>query len=134
MNENTLETYYSLIEAAKLFFPPESEVTVNTLRLAIREGRLPAIKPGRRILVCRSGISEMLKRSSFQPCQGNQKAPGSTYDNGRAGIRSGASGMDSTKLAQDAAKGTLAKLKRRFAPTSPKNINRLAEVIPIRSS
>jgi hypothetical protein len=116
MSDNPLETYYPLTEAAGRFFPPEARVTVNTLRLAIREGRLPAVKLGRRILVCRSGIDEMLKRSSFEPCQGKQKAPGSAQD----GTPSGSSSIEEQKLAQDVAKATLAELKQRCMPTSPK--------------
>ncbi|MGO9545345.1 MAG: helix-turn-helix domain-containing protein, partial [Rhodomicrobium sp.] len=125
MNEKILEIdeYLPLGIAAERFFPAAAGVTVATLRKAIRDGRLSAIRPGRRILVCRADVMEMLKRSSFTPCQGKQKAPGSISGSGQAANPSGSFSTGETRLAQDAASGTLQKLKQRFGRTSKKNIN-----------
>jgi excisionase family DNA binding protein len=135
MDGNPLEfdEYLPLAEAAQRFFPAPAGVTVATLRKAIRDGRLRAVRPGRFILVCRRDVIEMLQRSEFKPCQGKQKALGSTSASGMVASPSGLSSTVETRLAQDAARGTLNKLKHRFARTSPKNTSQPAPVIPLRS-
>lgn len=51
--------FLTLPEAAEI-----ARASVNTLRFWIREGRLPASKPGRRVLVERSALIAFLRQEA----------------------------------------------------------------------
>ena len=111
-----MERLYSLQEAVDAFFPG-GIWTVASLRTEIRKGRLKPMRIAGKFAVTESAIREMRRL-----CQEKPNLPGSISDQPEMIERpSGSFSTGDAKLAQDAAKASVRKLRERLRTTSRKN-------------
>ena len=112
----------TLEEAARVM---HETITVSTLRAAIRAGRLPPRKIGRRYYLTEADIQ------GFIQCQGVESPPASITEPMRA---NGSSETAQSSGGQGIALASVERLKRRCRNTSPSESSPTAEVRQIRAS
>jgi hypothetical protein len=119
----------SLATAAALVFP-DGTVTETSLRTEYRAGRLRCFKVAGKLLTTETAVREMLTQ-----CHAAPKAPACISAKlAQATRQSGLSETDSAKLAQAAAKGIAAGLKKRSQRTSPPSTTRPSNVTTLARS
>jgi hypothetical protein len=109
-----IEAYYSLEEAAALFFPG-GLVTKRSLRTEARKGRLRTTRIAGKDLVSESAIRAMLEACQ---CPAPEKVPGCGSAGEREEPANGSSSIGGMSIAQAAARQTLKELSGRLRRTS----------------